>query len=479
VVIGMSAQMILDRTGSRVIVMPVGAPLLDVIEMLSTQSIGTVMLTDAAGNLAGILSERDIIRTVYRQGSKALELRAEDLMQRSVITCTPDMSIEGVLALMSTNTIRHVPVVRGREILGLVSVRDVLDMQKEMLLADAERRSREKEDAQEARAELQRAYDGLENRIRESTEELQKEVRDREQVEEELLLSIQMLRERINELQETKLKLEKQREDLHRMSDELRAARDDAQAANKAKSEFLANISHELRTPLVGIIGFSEIMETETLGPIENVQYREYAGDINQAGQHLLALINNLLNLSKIESGKEDLFESEIDIGGIVAKTVRLLHTQIEENQLVVECEVHSDMPKLVADEGKVKQILINLLGNAVKFTGKGGRVAIKAWARQDSGCVIQIADTGIGIAPHDIPKALAQFGQVDGVPNRKFEGTGLGLPLAKSLVELHGGVLDLQSEVGMGTTVTIRFPVWRLHGTAPSNVARAAAGGE
>ena len=475
----MSAQMILDRNGSRVIILPVGAALTDVVEVLSEQSIGTVMLTDAAGDLAGIISERDIIRTVHRQGPKALEMRAEDLMQTSVVTCTPDMSIENVLALMGAHTIRHVPVVRGREILGLVSVRDVLDTQKEMLLADAERRRREKEDALKAKADLQHAYDGLENRILERTAELQKEIGEREQVEEELRLTNRTLRERIDELQEAKIKLERQGENLVLLSDKLRAARDDAEAANKAKSEFLANISHELRTPLVGIIGFSEIMEDEKLGPMGSPQYREYAGDIHQAGQHLLSLINNLLNLSKIESGKEELVEYEIDVGGIIANTVRLLHPQIEENHLVVECDMHPDMPKLVADEGKVKQILINLLGNAIKFTGEGGRIAIKAWARGDSGCVIQIADSGIGIAPQDIPKALAQFGQVDGVFNRKYEGTGLGLPLAKALVELHGGVLDLQSEVGVGTTVTIRFPVWRLQGAAPSAVSRAAAAGE
>jgi signal transduction histidine kinase len=475
----MSAQMILDRSDSRVIILPVSAPLSDVVEVLSEQSIGTVMLTDTAGDLAGIISERDIIRTLHRHGHSALEMRAEDLMQPSVVTCTPDMSIENVLALMGAHTIRHVPVVRGREILGLVSVRDVLDLQKEMLLADAERRKREKEDAQKAKADLQRAYDGLEQRIQESTKELKKEIGEREKAEEDLLLSIQMLRERIQELQEAKNKLETQGEHLVRMSDELRAARDDAEAANRSKSDFLANISHELRTPLVGIIGFSEIMGSETLGPMGSAQYLEYAGDINQAGQHLLALINNLLNLSKIESGKEDLFESKIDVGGIIAGTVRLLHTQIEEDHIVLERDIEPDMPRLVADEGKVRQILINLLGNAIKFTGEGGTVAIKAWACQDSGCVIQIADTGIGIAHHDIPKALAQFGQVDGVRNRKYEGTGLGLPLAKGLVELHGGVLDLQSEVGVGTTVTVRFPVWRLHAAEPSEVSRAAAAGE
>jgi signal transduction histidine kinase len=479
VVTGMSAQRILDRIGSRVITMPVGAALTDVVEMLSTQSIGTVMLTDTAGDLAGILSERDIIRAVHRSGPKALELRAEDLMQRSVVTCRLDMPIENVLALMSANTIRRVPVVRDREILGLVSARDILDMQKKMLLADAERRKQAQEEAQKEKADLQRAYEGLENRILERTDELQKEIREREEVEDQLRLSLQLFRERINELQEVKVKLERQGENLLQMSNELRVARDDAQAANKAKTEFLANITHELRTPLVGILGFSEIMESEKLGPMGSARYREYAGDINQSGQHLLALINNLLDLSKIEAGKEELFESEIDVGDIIAGTVRLLHTHIEESHVAIECNVQSDMPRLVADQGKVKQILINLLGNAIKFTGEGSKVVVKAWARQDSGCVIQIADTGIGIAPQDIPKALAQFGQVDGVYNRRYEGTGLGLPLAKSLVELHGGVLDLQSEVGVGTTVTIRFPVWRLQVAAPSDISLATAAGE
>ena len=366
--------------------MPVGAALHDVVETLAKQSIGTVMLADAAGRLAGILSERDIIRTVHRHGPKALEMSAEQLMQKSVISCTRDMPIENVLALMSANTIRHLPIVSGQEILGLVSVRDVLDMQIEMLLADSERRKREQEETEKAEAELQRAYDGLENRISQRTEELQREIAERAQVEEELLMSNQMLRERITELQEVKIKLETQGEYFVRMSDELRTTRDAAEAANKMKSEFLAHISHELRTPLVGIIGFSEIMQDEKMGPLGSPKYREYSGDIHQAGQHLLALINNLLNLSKIESGKEELFETEIDVGTVIDTTIRLLQSSIQKNHVAIECHVQPEAPKLAADEGKVKQILINIIGNAIKFTGEGGKVVIDAWAREDSG---------------------------------------------------------------------------------------------
>jgi signal transduction histidine kinase len=430
VVAKMSVQQVLDRKEERVIAIPADAPMSGAIEVLSEEFVGTVMLTGQDGRLAGILSERDIIRAIHQYGDAAFSMPAEKLMVPEVVSCTPEMSIEGVLSLMSANTIRHVPVVRDGRILGLISVRDVLDLQKELLIADAERRKRQQQETERAKEELERAYDGLEAKIEERTRELS-------------------------------------------------TARDAAEQANRSKSELLANISHELRTPLVGIIGFSEILQNEKFGPLGGPQYVEYAGDINQAGQHLLALINNLLDLSKIESGKGELFEAYIDVRSVIGATIRMLGTRSAEKSVTVDCDVAPDVPALLADEGKVKQVLTNLLGNAIKFTEPRGRVTVKAWARGDSGYVIQISDTGIGIAPDAIPKALAQFGQVDSPLNRKYEGTGLGLPLAKSLMELHGGCLDLQSEVGVGTTVTVRFPVSRLCRERSSRNLIAAVGGE
>jgi len=271
------------------------------------------------------------------------------------------------------------------------------------------------------------------------------------------------LKRRIDELEDTKAAMERQNYEVAQLAEELAIARDQAEAANRAKSEFLATMSHELRTPLNAIIGFSEIIETEALGPTGNDRYREYAGDIHISGQHLLELINDILDLSKVESGMEELHEEVIDIAEIVQSVVMLVRQRAERQGVELVLELDGRFARLRADRRKVKQILVNLLANAVKFTETGGRVTINGWSQSESGCVFQVVDTGIGIALDDIPKALSQFGQIDSSRARQHEGTGLGLPLAKALIEMHGGSLDLQSKVGVGTTVTVRFPAERI----------------
>ena len=204
-------------------------------------------------------------------------------------------------------------------------------------------------------------------------------------------------------------------------------------------------------------------MENEIYGPIGNSKYREYNGYIRESGQHLLELINDILDLSKVDSGNDDLHEDDIEVPDIVRSSLRLVGQRAEEHGIKIELELLDHLPALRADERKLKQILVNLLSNAVKFTDAGGSVKLRAWCRMDSGHVFQIVDTGVGIAPKDIPKALSRFGQVDSDLSRQYEGTGLGLPLTKALVEQHGGTLELQSEVGVGTTVTVRFPAARI----------------
>ncbi len=247
------------------------------------------------------------------------------------------------------------------------------------------------------------------------------------------------------------------------MLEELSVAKQRLVAANRAKSEFLATMSHELRTPLNAIIGFSELIGTETFGPIGNVKYRDYGRDIHESGQHLLNLINDILHLSKVESGMEELYEENVDISVVADSVLRLVRQRAQKHGVKLELELSGESPALRVDVRKLKQILVNLLSNAIKFTKAGGTVTLKGWGRIESGYVFQVIDTGIGIALEDIPKALSQFGQVDNALNRQHEGTGLGLPLTKSLVELHGGSLDLQSDVGVGTTVTVRMPAERI----------------
>ncbi len=177
----------------------------------------------------------------------------------------------------------------------------------------------------------------------------------------------------------------------------------------------------------------------------------------------MLSLINDILDLSKIESGADELHEDKNEIPKIIFSTLKMVGHRAELAGIKLESELSGQLPVLRADERKLKQILVNLLSNAVKFTDAGGEVTLRTWCRMDSGYVFQIVDTGIGIAPEDIPKALSRFGQVDADLNRQYEGTGLGLPLSKALVEQHGGALDLQSEVGVGTTATVRFPATRI----------------
>jgi signal transduction histidine kinase len=221
-------------------------------------------------------------------------------------------------------------------------------------------------------------------------------------------------------------------------------------------------VSHELRTPLNSIIGFSEMIDHEAHGPIGNERYRSYIRDIHSSGQHLLGVVNDILDISKIEVGEFELQEDEIDIGDIIESTVRVVHERASRAGLSLTSDITPALPQLRGDARRVRQILLNLLSNSVKFTSSGGAVSVRAGRNDDGGLTVSVSDTGIGIAPEDMDKAMMPFGQVDGRLNRKYEGTGLGLPLAKSLTELHDGRLTIKSAVGKGTTVTLAFPARR-----------------
>jgi PAS domain S-box-containing protein len=247
-----------------------------------------------------------------------------------------------------------------------------------------------------------------------------------------------------------------------RAEEALLSAKSAAEAASLAKSQFLANMSHELRTPLNAIIGFSEVIAGEMFGPVGVPRYAEYAGDILSSGRHLLEVINDILDLSKIDAGKFSLAEEEVEVERVARAALVIARGKATGKGLAVRLDMPGYLPSLRGDQRALKQVLINLLSNAIKFTPAGGEIALRA--RLDGGgrMHLTVADSGIGMRPEDIPRALEPFQQVDGGLDRRHEGTGLGLPLCKRLVELHGGALLLESQPDRGTRVTIAFPAER-----------------
>jgi PAS domain S-box-containing protein len=471
--------------------------------LLAAHNIGILLIVDAAGNPAGILSERDIARAWAHHGNDLADMPVSTIMTPSVLTCSVDETIEEIKARMTAHQIRHLLVEEDGALIDMMSMRDITEYEMRELKRESEAKFRGIfEDAAFAIGIADRDGKFLEanNALAEIfgferaemigipfTSLTPPETRDRDLALFRALMAGKKPTLRIEKtyLRKNSEKFEAQLvskgvydgagefkftivliEDItqrKQIEQTLLAAKEEAELASRAKSEFLANMSHELRTPLNSIIGFSDLLTDQTLYAPDDTSSPEYATHIYDSGEHLLALINDILDISKIEAGTSTLHEAEIDF----AATIESCLAMIGERAEIAGVELIFDtggakLPMLRADKTRIKQVMLNLLSNAVKFTEAGGAVTTTLQYDPDRGFALQVADTGIGIAAADIPAALTRFHQVESDLSRKYQGTGLGLPLSCALIEQHGGALDLHSELGVGTTVTVRLPAAR-----------------
>lgn len=282
------------------------------------------------------------------------------------------------------------------------------------------------------------------------------ELKNREQ---ELILRGRSLEETVSELEMVQHKLEAQAADAVDLAEQLDMAKRELEESNLSKTGFLRIISHELRTPLHAIIGFAELLRDQRLGPIGNPLYAEYAGDIGSSGQHLLSLVNQLLDLSRIEAGRYELNRAKQGIADVVDEAIRIIAGQASAAKITLNNLTADDLPSVEIDEQAIRQVVVNLLSNAIKFTPAGGKVSVQVIS-QGNWLELKVIDSGIGIPEDVLPRLMRPFERIDNDLNRQTEGTGLGLAISQALVDLHGGTLKIDSTFGEGTSVTMKLPV-------------------